>query len=495
MEKLKHNLEKIGTVWSGSGSRKYSFLIDEGKEVRTNQYVLTPHPMENVMLLAKTTEVVKTNPFLEKPGSEAILLRTEFIPDLQEQEVPLATASNYGYLLKDGWQYPDVAPGTDQPVYQATEGIMKKYRTAEEGVIDVGRFRDFDLANELNVDALNEHMFVCGMTGSGKTTFVLNFLKSILDNFHRPHVVVFDTKGDYKIMEKFGVSTIPYYKFKPAFSPDPSYYVSALHVDPKRKVGEILHEAAERMIMEGNSSKNRLRELVEEIAPKRTSERYAKQYIDEIGYSLEHYGGKLEPGYEPKHIGSTLERNPIVTVDFSVDTKVEEWQRVGRTLIQDLYELTTSKTLEGVLLAIEETQWWAPERGYGVGSPSQSRRTLTQTMSQARTYNLGFIIISQRPQSVTKGAISQCGTYACFRVRNPNDHKQIRESAEYDISGSELAGLDDHEGLLFGAACPYKFPVSFYTNPEIFPSKGGRKISQSWRKESLEEKSRIEEFF
>jgi hypothetical protein len=68
----------------------------------------------------------------------------------------------------------------------------------------------------------------------------------------------------------------------------------------------------------------------------------------------------------------------------------------------------------------------------------------------------------------------------CFRVRNPNDHEQIRKSSEYPITGAELSGLDDHEGLLFGAASPWKFPVSFYTDPKIFPTRAGRRISESW---------------
>jgi hypothetical protein len=74
---------------------------------------------------------------------------------------------------------------------------------SEEGEIKLGNIADHGNSMEnsflylSNID-LNKHLFVCGLTGSGKTTTVKNILKSITKNEDLPFLVLESAKRDYR---------------------------------------------------------------------------------------------------------------------------------------------------------------------------------------------------------------------------------------------------------------------------------------------------------
>jgi hypothetical protein len=179
-------------------------------------------------------------------------------------------------------------------------------------------------------------------------------------------------------------------------------------------------------------------------------------------------------------------------VDLSTDSSIEHQQLVIRDLIRRVVRKSMELAREdrgfAVIFVIEEAQYIAPERGLRIeiGAPSEIGvdKALIEGVSQAGGYNVGFIILTQRPAFVMKSVISQCNTILCFRLRNPNDQDVIMQYTEY---GSEalrkyLPSLADFEGILTGMASIIPFPVIVETYVEEFPRKATISARKAWEK-------------
>ena len=79
---------------------------------------------------------------------------------------------------------------------------------------------------------------------------------------------------------------------------------------------------------------------------------------------------------------------------------------------------------------IEEAHNFAPEGG---GRNNPAARVIQKIASEGRKFNLGLIVITQRPAQVSKGVLSQCSTQAIFRLINQNDLNQIKEVVEGSV--------------------------------------------------------------
>jgi DNA helicase HerA-like ATPase len=139
------------------------------------------------------------------------------------------------------------------------------------------------------------------------------------------------------------------------------------------------------------------------------------------------------------------------------------------------------------IIIVEEAQYFAPEKGAEIresSAQSEAKASMIEAISQAGGYNVGLIIITQRPAYVLKSCISQCNSVACFRLRSGNDQDAILEYTEY---GSErlrdyLPGLADHEAMLWGLAVPTPFPIIIEVNVEEYPRKAAVFAKSAWER-------------
>lgn len=93
------------------------------------------------------------------------------------------------------------------------------------------------------------------------------------------------------------------------------------------------------------------------------------------------------------------------------------------------------------VFVIEEAHNFAPEGG---GRNNPASRIIQKIAAEGRKFNLGLIIITQRPANVSKGVLSQCSTQAIFRLINTNDLNQIKEVVE-GVSEAEVNLLPHFE--------------------------------------------------
>jgi DNA helicase HerA-like ATPase len=139
------------------------------------------------------------------------------------------------------------------------------------------------------------------------------------------------------------------------------------------------------------------------------------------------------------------------------------------------------------IIAVEEAQYFSPERGVEMrdsSAQSQVKASMIETASQAGGYNVGLVLMTQRPAYVLKSTISQCNSVACFRLKSGNDQDAILQYTEY---GSErlkeyLPGLADHEVMLWGIAVPTPFPIIAEVEVEEYPQKAVTFAKSAWEK-------------
>ncbi len=74
---------------------------------------------------------------------------------------------------------------------------------SRNGKIELGRVMKKSKKKQkffLSLEDLARHMFVCGLTGSGKSNFIQNFLKNLKNRYNLP-VLIFEFKGEYNFLQ------------------------------------------------------------------------------------------------------------------------------------------------------------------------------------------------------------------------------------------------------------------------------------------------------
>jgi len=336
----------------------------------------------------------------------------------------------------------------------------------------------------------------CHNTRSGKSTFVLNLMARSLEQEPKPRFIVFDRRCEYSLLTKYGAVMLPYFRFVPrAELVSPELVASRLGLDPRRSDGRLLCEALNSIRAEGLelTVKNVLRKCIE-ISPYLLS-RGRDSVLAKIRWVLDKRGSQLFGiEHKPLNIIDTVYRNPAVIVDFSVDANIEDQQLAAKYIIRNVMHYAVEHRRAGdfaVIFVIEEAQYFIPERGLKieVGSPEKTGvdKQIIEAISQAGGYNVGFILVTQRPAYVSKSVISQCNTIAAFRLMAGNDQEAIIKYSEY---GSErmadyLPGLADHEALIWGMASPVPFPVTVEVDVRDYPAKTSVVAKVAWERMGL----------
>ena len=128
-------------------------------------------------------------------------------------------------------------------------------------------------------------------------------------------------------------------------------------------------------------------------------------------------------------------------------------------IAQDLFQARVSGELKlPVLLLLEEAHNFAP--GSARTSAEQGAVTITRQIAQeGRKFNVGLIIISQRPSRLDETTLSQCNSYIIMRMVNPADQNFVRKVVESlgEEDARMLPDLDVGEALLSGQLT--NFPV------------------------------------
>ena len=151
----------------------------------------------------------------------------------------------------------------------------------------------------------------------------------------------------------------------------------------------------------------------------------------------------------------------IIIFDFSKITDPKTRVNLAGLIMQELF-FKNRETRENRLLVLEEAHNFAPEGSYGDISSGKDNLALTMARkiaSEGRKFNLGLLIVTQRPAQVSKYVLSQANTQAMFRTMNSADLVAIENYIEF--AGKDLIellpSLQTGIGVFSGLGIP--FPV------------------------------------
>jgi len=493
-------VKPIGYALSGCTHDSLIFVVMEEAQVKVNYFYFIEHPVNpDTWVLVRTfrtqpynPEMItgRTGPLAGKKGR-----RAEYGKRL---EYTVAFAEILGYYDEKGkWRMMEVAPSPWDLVYEPSEEALRRFfvpkiREADVLLLEIGKARGTNIPVYIDLNSIAKgHMFVAGMTRSGKSSFIINMVAKASRLKPRPHFVIFDIRGEYNSLKRYGAKMLPYTKFTPSIS-DPNVIADKLELKGKER--SLLIEAVRSLQNEGvEITRDNIRARVEEILEQGVvykTRKSQEKALTGIEWFLDNKGAFIDERLEPLDVISEIKNNFALIIDFSVNADIEAQQRTAKYILDRIRNYAMERKDYGdfaCIIAIEETQYFAPERGAEMReSSAQSgvKASMIETASQAGGYNVGLVLLTQRPAYVLKSVISQCNSVACFRLKSGNDQDAILQYTEY---GSErlrdyLPGLADHEAMLWGLAIPTPFPVIAEIEVEEYPQKAVAFAKTAWEK-------------
>jgi len=503
-------MKEVGYILSGCSQNFVSFVVKETEKIYVNKYYFIQHPMKSrkehiVPVLIRVFRVTPYNPEMSqgRPGPIAGK-KGEPAHYGKQLEYDVAWAEILGYINENGkWHGLECAPGTWDSVFEPGEEEINYFFTStlhrhincssamEPHYLQIGRHRGLTTPIFLDLNGIAKgHLFVAGMTRSGKSSFALNLIIKSKELNPQPHFVIFDRRGEYATLTKHGALVVPYRQFLPKVDALTGEIVaSRLGFETRNSTGKIIADAVGTLTIEGRElTRETLLAKIQELSSFVIS-RERNRILERVRWAITTRGAFLDEKIVTLDIIAAVLTNPIVVIDFSIDTDVEEQQITIKHIIKNIIAHGMARRDEGdfsVVLVVEEAQYYAPERGLDieVGNPEKIGvdKQLVEAISQAGGYNIGFIVLTQRPAYVMKSIISQCNTVVCFRLMSGNDQDAI---LKYTECGSErlrdyLPGLADHEALIWGAASPTPFPVIAEISVQDYPRKAGVTAREAW---------------
>jgi len=181
-------------------------------------------------------------------------------------------------------------------------------------------------------------------------------------------------------------------------------------------------------------------------------------------------------------VGLGSKKVAITVIDLSsvpFDVRPTVAAQIGRLAFEFNYWNPAYRDFP-ILLICEEAHVYIPR-----AAESQfagSRRSMERIAKEGRKYGVGLMVVSQRPHEVSETVLSQCGTFICLRITNPDDQNYVRSlvpESEGDLVGV-LAGLGRGEALVLGEAVPLPTRVKF-DRPNPTPNSDDVDFYEKWK--------------
>ena len=388
-----------------------------------------------------------------------------------------------------------------------------------------------DVGVYLNPTALfSRHFAVLGQTGAGKSWTVTSLLQSALKSMPNAHIIVLDLHGEYGREDDEGNTETPFHAHRvrclKARDLEFPYWLltfaelTELLMDPEDENYSVqmafLREAVVNLKREANAGMGRthisvdspvyfsMDELVEKIA-------HANKKTTDFGKGKAPLFGKFDQflvrlesllndtRYEfllrPKKrtssnsleellrdfVGLGYPGANITVLDLSAvpfDVLPIVTAQVGR-LAYEFSNWNPRRSEFPLFLVCEEAHEYIPRDD----NPKfrTARRAMERIAKNGRKYGVGLCVISQRPHELSETVLSQCGTYLCLHLSNPDDQRYVAELVPDTSRGmlGALTALSRGEAIGMGEAVP--MPVRFQVDlPDPPPYSSDVDYGRQW---------------
>lgn len=425
----------------------------------------------------------------------------------------------------------DVLPTVNAPVFAVDDEMIDNiYAGYADGDFSLGKLSLIpDQDAKINLDAfLTRHVAVLGQTGGGKSWTVASIIQRIC-GFPQATAVLFDLHGEYS--SAFGDQAeviaandleLPYWlmnseellglmvdraesaapnqiaKFKEllqAAKEDddenrslgiPKITIDTpVHFSLERIVDEFRRLDTERVTSSSNREVNgplhgQFTRLLMRLDSRMNDRRY-----DMIFRPRTYTSSASMSDLFRRLLGEKIgERRKIVVIDLSstpFDVRSSVISLIQRCLFDFAY---WHRRLKGerypIAVFADEAHIYLSD-----GDPAceAARKSAERIAKEGRKYGISLTVISQRPRELSSTILSQCGSFLCLRISNPDDQSYVRNLLPDSVRGitSMFSTLRRGEAILLGDSVmmPTRIRVS---RPDPQPQSDDASFAKAWAK-------------
>ena len=409
--------------------------------------------------------------------------------------VPVGTLDAAGTFERGS----DVLPTVNSAAYAVAPATINSiYTQYAEGNFSLGHLSLIpDQQANINLDAfLSRHGAILGQTGGGKSWAVASFLQKIA-NFPQSTVVLFDLHGEYD--HAFGDEAdvisgtdieLPYWLMN-------SEELLGLMVDRSEsaapnqiaKFKKLLQAAKDNHAENQKLGLDRItidtpvyfdfaaildefRQLDTQMVPGASKPKQGPLFgqfsrllmrvdsrLNDRRYDLIFHpqtyatSASMEDLFRRLLGAQTDERKKVVIVDLSpvpFDVRNSVISLILRCLFDFSYWYRrVNGTSFPISVFADEAHIYLND---GDSSARPSRESAERIAKEGRKYGISLTVISQRPREVSSTILSQCNSFLCLRLSNPDDQSYVRNLLPDSVRGitSMFSTLRRGEGILLG---------------------------------------------
>lgn len=426
----------------------------------------------------------------------------------------------------------NVLPTVNAPVFAVLpKTINQVYSSFAEGDFSLGRLSLLpDQEAKMNLDAfLGRHAAILGQTGGGKSWTVASILQKI-SAFPQSTVLLLDLHGEYS--QAFG---------------DDAEVISATDIEMPywlmnaEELLGLMIDRAESSAPNQNAKFKELLQAAKENHPENAKLGLEKITIDTPVYfdldSIIQKFKRLDTEMQPKTTGNGLKQGPLYgqftrllmrlesrlndrrydlifrpkkyNTSGSMDDLFrkllgEEASNRKKIVVLDLSPVPFD--VRGSLISLtlrclfDFSYWYNRVNGErypiaifadeahiylsGASTDQAPRESAEKIAKEGRKYGISLTVISQRPREMSSTILSQCGSFLCLRISNPDDQAYVRNLLPDSVRGitSMFSSLRRGEAILIGDSMmmPTRIKVD---RPEPAPNSNDASFVKLWSDE------------
>jgi len=411
------------------------------------------------------------------------------------------------------------------------EVLFSKYSAAD---FKVGKLSSFDSVDVyIDPDAFfGRHCAILGQSGSGKSWTVTSFIQSTLKAMPNAHVIILDLHGEYGAKDwdpdtrppfpdemvrciKASDLEIPYWLLTyeelielliDSDDPNASVQVAFLrgvllelktasneHLDLGHitvdspiyfSMDELIRQIknANETTQDFGKSKTALTGKFDQLLVKLMSRLNDTRY-DFLLKPVKRVSSESLEGLLRDFVGLGDKNAKVTVLDLSsipFDVHPTVTAQIGRLAFEFNYWNPKCREFPLFLVA-EEAHSYIPRAH--LGGHQGTRRSFERIAKAGRKYAVGLCVVSQRPNELSETVLSQCSTFVCLRITNPDDQEYVRALVPDAARGilEALTSLAQGEAIATGEGVP--MPVRFkVTMPDPPPNAQDIEYAGMWSK-------------
>jgi DNA helicase HerA-like ATPase len=407
--------------------------------------------------------------------------------------------------------------------------LFSRYSAADFRIGKLSAFETVDVF--MDPDAFfGRHAAILGQSGSGKSWSVTSFIQSTLRAMPNAHVIILDLHGEYGAKEwdpstsppfpadkvrciKASDLEIPYWLLTyeelielliDQDDPNASVQIAFLRgtlLELKRESNEHLDlghitvdspiyfpleslferfKFANETTADFGKSKTALTGKFDQLLVKLQSRLNDNRY-DFLLRPKKRNSSESLAGLLRDFVGLGEQNAKVTVLDLSsvpFDVHPTVTAQIGRLAFEFNYWNPKCREFP-IFLVAEEAHSYIPRAT--VAGHQGTRRSFERIAKAGRKYAVGLCVVSQRPNELSETVLSQCSTFVCLRITNPDDQEYVRALVPDSARGilEALTSLAQGEAIATGEGVP--MPVRFrVTMPDPPPNAQDIEYAAMW---------------